>query len=424
MNSFDKVIGYDPIKQELLQVCDMIHNRADYEKLGAKMPNGILIEGNPGLGKSLLAKCFIEESGLKAYTIRKNKSDNFAEYISNVFEEAKENAPCIVFLDDMDKFANEDNRHRDADEYVAVQSAIDEVRDKDVFILATVNDIGKLPDSLVRAGRFDRNICIYRPSNADCREIIKHYLSKKVISKSLNIDDVAKMINYSSCAELETIVNEAAIHAAYEKKSSIDIDDFIYAILRLEYNLSDNCEKSDDDKIKRIAVHEAGHIVMSEVLLPESVGFASVRKSKLKGQGGFVHRCKDLNTSTQHILICLAGKAATELYFGTCDMGSSYDIRKAYFSIRDEISEIGTSGFGMVDVSNHRFPDTSENMNARNEAVVQAELERYTFRAREILTKNKEFLEKVAEALVEKENLLFSDIQKIRASVMVSEFAA
>ena len=105
-------------------------------------------------------------------------------------------------------------------------------------------------------------------------------------------------------------------------------------------------------------------------------------------------------------------------------MGSSYDIRKAYFSIRDEISEIGTSGFGMVDVSNHRFPDTSENMNARNEAVVQAELERYTFRAREILTKNKEFLEKVAEALVEKENLLFSDIQKIRASVMVSEFAA
>ena len=423
MNSFDKVIGYDSIKQELLQVCDMIRKREEYEKLGAKMPNGILLEGDPGLGKTMMAKCFIEESGLKTYTIRKNKSDNFAGHISDVFEEAKANTPCIVFLDDMDKFANEDNRHRDADEYVAVQTAIDESRGKDVFILATVNDICKLPDSLIRAGRFDRNISIERPNNADCREIIRHYLSKKVISKDLSIDDVSKMINYSSCAELETIVNEAAIHAAYEKKTSIDIDDFIYAILRLEYNLSDSCDKTDENLMKRVAMHEAGHIVMSEVLLPESVGFASIRKNKAKGQGGFVHRCKDLNTDSQHILICLAGKAATELYFGTCDMGSRYDIQKAYFSIRDEISEIGTSGFGMVDVSNHRFPDTSESMNARNEAVVQAELERYMFLAREIITKNKEFLEKVAEALVEKENLLSSDIQKIRASVMVSEIA-
>ena len=89
MNSFEKVIGYDTIKEELLQVCDMIHNRKVYEKLGAKMPNGILLDGNPGLGKTLMAKCFIEECGLKAYTIRKNKSDNFAGYISEIFEEAK-----------------------------------------------------------------------------------------------------------------------------------------------------------------------------------------------------------------------------------------------------------------------------------------------------------------------------------------------
>lgn len=418
MNAFEKVIGYDTIKNELLQVCDMIHNRKVYEKLGAKMPNGILLDGNPGLGKTLMAKCFIEECGLKAYTIRKNKSDNFAGYISEIFEEAKANVPCVVFLDDMDKFANEDDDHKDADEYVAVQAAIDESRGKDIFILATVNSIWKLPDSLVRAGRFDRTIKVERPNNEDCAKIIKHYLSDKVISKELNIDDIAKMINYSSCAELETIVNEAAIHAAYKRKTTIDIEDFVSAVLRLEYNLSDNCEKTDSERIKQVAMHEAGHVVMSEVLIPESIGFASVRKKRARGTGGFVHRCKDVDTPEQHIMISLAGKAASELYFGICGIGCSDDIRKAFESIRDGISGEGTLGFGMIDVADHRFPETSESLNSRNETVVQAEMERYMFKAREILVKNREFLEKVSKALEEKENLLFSDIQQIRASVI------
>lgn len=416
MNSFKKVIGYESVKNELMQVCDMVHNRKEYEKLGAKMPNGILLEGDPGIGKTLMAKCFIEESGLQAYTIRKNKSENFTGYISEVFEEAKKNAPCIVFLDDMDKFANEDDCHRDADEYVAVQSAIDDARDKEVFVLATVNEIHKLPDSLTRAGRFDRIINMERPSDDDCTKIIRHYLSQKAISEDLNIDDILKMINYSSCAELETIANEAAIHAAYERKPCIDIDDFIYAILRLEYNLSDNCEKRDDEEIRKTAIHEAGHVVMSEVLLPESIGFASVRKDRRRGKLGFVHGCKDVKTGMQNILISLAGKAATELYYGTCDMGCMDDLRKAYYCIRDEISEKATLGFGMVDVANNHFPDTSESMNSRNEAVVQAELERYMFRAREILAKNREFLEKVSQALLEKETLLASDIKRIMSN--------
>ena len=130
MNEFDKVIGYETIKNELLQVCDMFHNRDIYEKLGAKHPRGILIYGDPGLGKTLMAKCFIAESGLKTFTVRRNKgTDDFVGEITDTFMKAKENAPAIVFLDDMDKFANEDERHCDAEEYVAVQSGIDEVKD-------------------------------------------------------------------------------------------------------------------------------------------------------------------------------------------------------------------------------------------------------------------------------------------------------
>lgn len=115
-----------------------------------------------------------------------------------------------------------------------------------------------------------------------------------------------------------------------------------------------------------------------------------------------------------HILVSLAGKVAVELSYGICADGCQSDIKRAYECIRDEISENGSMGFGMVDVANHRFPETSESLNCRNEAVVQAEMERYMFKAKEIIAKNKEYLEKTANALLEKETLLASDIQKLR----------
>ena len=173
MSAFDRVIGYETIKNELLQICDMIHNREIYEELGAKLPQGILLYGDPGLGKTLMAKSFIEESGLKAYIVRRNKgNDDFIGDITDTFRKAKENTPCVIFLDDMDKFAYEDSDHRDAEEYVAVQSGIDEVKNCDVFILATANEIWKLPRSLVRSGRFDRKIEVQCPTNRDADEII------------------------------------------------------------------------------------------------------------------------------------------------------------------------------------------------------------------------------------------------------------
>ena len=110
MNSFDKIIGYESIKEELLQICDMMKNKDIYAKLGASLPKGVLLYGAPGLGKTLMAKCFIEECGLETFTLRKNKSQNCAEHISQTFEKAKQHAPSVVFLDDMDKFANEDRR--------------------------------------------------------------------------------------------------------------------------------------------------------------------------------------------------------------------------------------------------------------------------------------------------------------------------
>ena len=424
MNAFDKVIGYDTIKSELLQICDMIHNREVYEELGAKLPRGILLYGNPGLGKTLIAKCFIEESGLKSYVVRRNKgNDDFIGDITATFQKARETAPSIVFLDDMDKFANEDSNHSDAEEYVAVQSGIDEVKNCDVFVLATVNVMRKLPSSLVRSGRFDRKIEVQCPTAKDADAIIKHYLSDKKVAESVDMDDLSKMISYSSCAELETILNEAAISAAHARKSSIEMDDFVKSVLRMQYDSPDNFTKTSAEDMKKTALHEAGHLVVSEILCPGSVGLASLRSTGRDSTGGFIHRCKELSRRPHYILVSLAGKAVELYYSDTVASGCLTDINRAFNCIRDGLSENATLGFGMIDVSTDRFPETSENFKSRNEAVTHAELERYMLKARDILLKNRDFLEKVTAALIEKETLLHSDVKKIRESSVITEVA-
>lgn len=425
MKAFDKVIGYETIKNELMQICDMIHNRKVYEELGAKLPQGILLYGDPGLGKTLMAKSFIKESGLQAFTVRRNKSnEDFIGDITETFKKAKENAPCIIFLDDMDKFANEDDDHRDAEEYVAVQAGIDEVKNYDVFVLATANEIWKLPKSLVRSGRFDRKIEVLCPTDNDANDIIAHYLSDKKVSEDVNMEDLSKMISYSSCAELETILNEAAITAAYDRKDFIEMNDLVKAVLRMQYDSPDNYTKTSAEDMEKTALHEAGHLVVSEVLCPGSVGLASLRSTGRDTTGGFIHRCKDFKRRPYHALVLLAGKAAVELYYSdACASGCQSDISRAIGLIRSGISESATHGFGMVDVSTRQFPETSENMNARNEAVTQAEIERLMLKTKDILLKNRDFLELASKALVEKETLLYSDIQAIRNSTTITDVA-
>ena len=425
MSNFDSIIGYETIKAELRQICDMIHNREVYEKLGAKLPHGVLLYGAPGLGKTSMAKCFILESGINAYTVRRNKADDdFVSEITGIFEKAKKNAPSIVFLDDMDKFANEDECHQDAQEYVAVQAGIDDVKNSDVFVIGTVNNLRKLPRSLTRPGRFDRKIEVCRPTEKDAEKIIAHYLKSKRIAEDVNLEDVAKMISYSSCAELETIMNEAAICAAFSRRESISMDDMVKAVLRMQYESPDNYTQTSQDELKRTAIHEAGHLVVCEVLKPGSVGLASLRSSGRGEMDGFIRRCTDI-TVAQHIIVTLAGKAAVELYYPeTCANGCGQDIRNAIEEIRADISENCICGFGLVDVTTNNIACVSEDINARNEAAVHAELEKSLFKARCILIKNRDFLEKVASALLDKGTLMYSDIRAIRESITIVDVVA
>ena len=229
MNTFDKVIGYKSIKQELQQICDMIRNRTVYEEMGARLPHGLLLYGDPGLGKTLLAKCLIEESGLNAITRRRDRGgDAFISSIMEAFAKAKADAPAIIFLDDMDKFSTEDASYRDTPEYAAVQAGIDDIKESNVFLIATANEIRKLPISLRRSGRFDRKLHIQAPTASDAEAIIAHYIKGKRLSDDVNIKDLAMMMRYQSCAELETILNEAAVRAAFCRQSCIQMKDILF----------------------------------------------------------------------------------------------------------------------------------------------------------------------------------------------------
>ena len=422
MGAFDKVIGYEQIKDELLQVCDMLKNREVYESLGAKLPRGILLHGDPGLGKTLMAECFIEESGLKSYIVRRAKGkEEFVKHVANVFHEAKENAPAIVLLDDMDKFANEDEVHQNAEEYVAVQAGIDACKGYEVLVIATTNDMNKLPESLIRPGRFDKKIAVNCPTNEEADALITHFLSDKRVGADINVEDLAKMMKHISCAELESVLNNAAIAAASKRRGCIYMDDLVESVLQSCYGMEViSHNKQSDESIRKLALHEAGHLVVAEVLEPESIGLVSIRSREvvIGGSNGFVKRCKPASNRRKEALITLAGKAATELYYSeTCASGCSEDLEHAYSMICDGICESGTHGLGFI----QGYYGVTQDLKRQVETIVRAEMERYMFRTREILLKNRAFLEKVTDALIEKEILLFSDIREIRESVEVVE---
>ena len=248
MSEFDKIIGYADIKDELIRFCDVLKNFKEYKRMGVEIPSGILLHGEPGIGKTILAKSFIKESKIKSFTIRKDKhSREFVNHIRNTFDKAKKEECAILFLDDIDKFANEDEYHKDAEEYVVVQSCIDDCKGSNVFVLATANNIYCLPNSLMRAGRFDKVIRMTCPGGDDAKKIIKHFLSKKRVFGDIDIDDISSFLVGHSCAELEMVINEAGIYAVFDKRAKIDQRDIIKACMRLIFDAPESVEYIDSN---------------------------------------------------------------------------------------------------------------------------------------------------------------------------------
>ena len=414
---FAKVIGYEPIKLVLERTLDMIRNKEKYDKLGTKLPSGILLSGVPGVGKTLLANSFIKASGLPFYLVRKNQSNgSFVNFIKKSFEDAKAHAPAIVFLDDMDKFANEDEKHCDAEEYITIQSCIDDVKGYGVFVIATVNNMKKLPKSLYRRGRFDKHIPMNTPTGKDAIKIIKHYMQSKNFADDINSEEIVRVLNGRSCASLATVINEAAVLAGYAGKTKIEKEDFLRAAMCVLFDAPELIEKRPDKILRKIAYHEAGHVVVAETLEKESVSLVSVLGHDSSTQGITVYYQDDdeyfsnINLMKNRVKTLLAGRAATEIIYGEVDVGASSDIHRA-FDIVERFADDYCS-FGFDNFESYR--QSSNDLLNRRELQMANELQNYYQDVRKILIDNHKFLDQVAQALVEKETLTSKDIQAIK----------
>ncbi len=418
MSKFDKVVGYEDIKAELIRICDVVKNPEKYARLGVHMPRGIMLWGEPGLGKTLMAKCFIEESGCKTFIIRKEKPDGeMVNAIRDVFNKAKAEGRAIVFLDDLDKFANEDNQHPDAEEYVAVQAGIDTCKDSDVFVIATANDKYCLPNSLLRSGRFDKVIEVECPKGDNAVKVIQHYLSQKTNLGDVDATEIARIMVGRSCADLETVVNEAGIYAGFDGRDKIGQQDLLRACMRMLFAGPERVAEEDDGCEKHRAVHEAGHAVVAEVQEPGSVSLVTIN-DYLGEHGGLTigYSPIDSNASKERmdqvLIQKLSGKAATEVVLGIIDVGCSDDMRKAFRIIDDYIDSLCAYGF-----DTYVLGDASENLLAKKEQLMALEMNKYYQHTKKLLSENRVFLDKVTDALLEKRTLTQAEIKRIRDSI-------
>ena len=428
-NAFDKIIGYESIKKELAQIADVLKNSEEYKKLGVTAPRGLLLYGVPGVGKTLMANAVIKESGRHVVVCRKDRPNgDFVKEIKKKFKEAKDAAPSIILLDDMDKFANGDDRHPDAEEYVTVQSCIDEVKGKEVFVLATVNNIRVLPRSLYRAGRFDNVIEIKKPRGQDAIEIVDHYIKQKKFCKDIDPESIGRIMSGHSSAELESVINEAGIYAGFERSDVITKEHFMRACLHTIYDvpnevLNGGAPEVDledpNDQMTRVIYHEAGHATVSEVLEPGSVTLISAYNRKYT-TGGFTGYYDDgsgnsLEKAEAHICRALGGVGALEQKCGIADNGSGNDFKMAFETVWNLVTENCLSGFHLHSNENFRMNDSGELL-AQQERAVAAEVERYFRKTKEIISKNRALFDGISEALAKCGVLTASDIAKIRES--------
>lgn len=416
MDKFDeKVIGYDSIKETLRQIADVLKRPEAYKEKGVSMPRGLLMESAPGLGKSLMASILMEESGRKSFVFRRiNEGNTFLGEMKDIFDVAKEEAPSILLLEDLNLYVESNSPY--APEWACLQACIDETSDADIFVIATTNDTRYMPQSLLRPGRFDYILNLNPPLGKTAEDIVSYYLRDKNLAKDVQISDIVKAMPQVSCATLETVMNLAAINSVYRDHAHVQKEDIIDALLKVVYNLRKaDCEE-DPQEHQMIAVHEAAHAVVGEVLHSGSIGIITIRGSHgaIGGmESGFAVYAKSEEEFQDEIIKTLAGKAGTALIYGIMDIRAAADIKKADQLLDIWLCHFAGGGFSGVEPSENRL---SEPRLSYNEAIKSAKLEELYRRAYKILYDNRDFLLAVQKELLEHETLLNSDLAKIRES--------
>jgi cell division protease FtsH len=412
---FKGVVGYSEIKQNLLRLIDVLNNESKYKEIGSSIPKGLLIYGPPGTGKTTFSNIIMDNvNNRKKYIVRKTKADgSFIDYMNNIFEDAKKNSPAIILLDDLDKFADEPNPNEE--EYVAVQSFIDDVKDDDIFVIATANSIHTLPKSLKRSGRFDIRINVDDPSDEDSLEIIKYYLGKKKLEGDVNIKNISYILEGASCAEVETVCNNAGILSGYLNKKRIGMEELIRASLEYRYDTYLEDMYKEDEYSLNISYHEAGHALIGILLEPNSVDFVTTVASDSTIGGVTIYSSnknyfKDIKYMINRVKSLLGGKAASEIVYHTTDVGCNDDLNRAFDVARRFSDNYCMKGFGgRIQNSD----ETSEKVKETTDYETTKIIEKYYDEVKELLLKNRSTLDALAFELNKKKILFKDEINEI-----------
>jgi AFG3 family protein len=438
--TFDDVAGLEEAKMEIRETVDFLKTPESFTRLGAKIPKGVILVGPPGTGKTLLAKAVAGEAQVPFFSISGSEFVEMfvgvgASRVRDLFRQAKEKAPCIIFIDEIDAIGRSrgknafytganDERESTLNQLLTEMDGFG--TNSGVIILAATNRADMLDQALVRPGRFDRHIYLELPNLYERTEIFKVHLRPLVMDDSIDIHFLAAQTPGFSGADIANICNEAALIAARTKKLKIGRQDFLDAIDRTVAGLEKKSKIITPEEKKTIAYHEGGHAVISWLLkhIDPLVKVSIIPRGKSLGAAWYLPEEKQLRTAAafnDHLCAMLGGRAAEEIIFHEVSSGALDDLEKvtreaymmvAYYGFNKKIGNISFyDSTGMRDSGFHK-PYSEETAGLIDEEVRKLVNEAYE-KARSILAQNKSLLVKVAELLLEKEVIFKEDLEKI-----------
>lgn len=433
--TFADVAALDEEKEELRDVVEFLKHPEIFTKLGATIPKGVLLEGKPGTGKTLLAKAVAGEAGVSFVAMSGSEFINKyvgvgADNIRKLFSEAREKAPAIIFIDEIDAFGSKrsgDSSGGDSERNQTIDQFLTELdgfkgRD-DIFILAATNRADVLDPALTRPGRFDRTIHINLPDVRGREAILKVHSRNKPLMDNVDLLQVAKNTSGFSGAELENLMNEAAITAAKKNSEAISKEDIERALKKLVCGIEKNSHIISEKEKKITANHEAGHVVVS--LLSESE--ARIREVSIVphgAMGGYTWHdvaedssYKSRKEFLDKLTVLMAGRAAERIVIGDISTGASNDIKVATEIAKNMISvygmdeEVGPISIEGADTGEFNLlgDDTLNSIgNKIVELVKQAEKN-----ATDIITANRKLLDELVRLLLEKETVTGEEVEEL-----------
>ena len=437
---FSDVAGEDEAKENLSEIVDYLHNPAKYREIGASMPKGILLVGPPGTGKTMLAKAVAGESNVPFFSMSGSEFVEMfvgmgASKVRDLFRQAKEKAPCIVFIDEIDaigqkrddRVGGNDEREQTLNQLLTEMDGFES--NNGVIILAATNRPESLDPALTRPGRFDRRVPVELPDLKGREEILKVHAKKVKLDESVDFASIARMASGASGAELANIVNEAALRAVRENRSYVtqaDLEESIEVVIA-GYQKK-NAILTDQEK-KVVAYHEIGHALVAA----KQTSSAPVQKitivPRTSGALGYTMQVEDGNhylmsqeELENKIATLTGGRAAEELIFHSSSTGASNDIEQATKLARAMITRYGMSkDFDMVameTVTNQYLGgDTSLSCSAETQAEIDRQVvelvKKQHEKAAKILADNKEKLDELADYLYERETITGEEFMQI-----------